>query len=167
MLNALTGTPSSGTDSHSANRGERRGDQSPHTLGNEGDADDNNDSRRQRRRVDEGEHSPFSNSIFEPQSRRSSAGYSRSLRSPVPSALVGESRRGDAGSVFRRSSSADAGQMTSDIDSEEEAEFTGAVGQLSLNEDEQVRYHGKASGLYLLGNKERIDRRNEGGIWFV
>ena len=41
-----------------------------------------------------------------------------------------------------------------------------AVGQLSLNDDEQVRYHGKASGLYLLDG-ERIDRRNEGGIWFV
>jgi hypothetical protein len=48
-----------------------------------------------------------------------------------------------------------------------EDELTGAVGQLSLNEDEQVRYHGKASGLYLLGNKERVDRRNEGGIWLV
>ena len=160
MLNALTGAPSSGA-------GSQRRDQSPHTLSNERDADDNNLSRRQRRRVDEGEHSPFSNSIYAPQSRRSSVGHPRSLRSPAPSPLVGESRRGDAGSVFRRSSSADAGQITSDIDSEEEAEFTGAVGQLSLNEDEQVRYHGKASGLYLLGNKERIDRRNEGGIWFA
>jgi hypothetical protein len=42
-----------------------------------------------------------------------------------------------------------------------------AVGQLSLNEDEEVRYHGKASGLYLLGGKERDDSRNEGGIWSV
>lgn len=40
-----------------------------------------------------------------------------------------------------------------------------AVGQLSLNEDEEVRYHGKASGLYLLDSKERRDSRNEGGIW--
>ena len=80
--------------------------------------------------------------------------------------FVSESRRGDTRSVLRRSLSADAGQTTSD-DSEEEGEFAGAVGELSLNEDEQVRYHGKASGLYLLGKKERIDRRNEGGIWFV
>jgi hypothetical protein len=36
---------------------------------------------------------------------------------------------------------------------------------LSLNEDEQVRYHGKASGLHLLGNTDRVDGRNEGGIW--
>lgn len=42
-----------------------------------------------------------------------------------------------------------------------------AVGQLSLNEDEQVRYHGKASGLHLLGGKERDDSRNEDGIWSV
>lgn len=53
--------------------------------------------------------------------------------------------------------------LTEDSDDE----LTGAVGQLSLNEDEQVRYHGKASGLYLLDSKERVDRRNEGGIWLV
>ncbi|TFK71119.1 hypothetical protein BDN72DRAFT_479127 [Pluteus cervinus] len=51
------------------------------------------------------------------------------------------------------------------VSSGSEDELTGAVGQLSLNEDEQVRYHGKASGLHLLGNKERLDARNEGGIW--
>ena len=48
-------------------------------------------------------------------------------------------------------------------DSEED--LPGAAGQLSLNEEEQVRYHGKASGLHLLGDKDRIDSRNEGGIW--
>ena len=36
-----------------------------------------------------------------------------------------------------------------------------------MNEDEQVRYHGKASGLHLLGAGEREDGRNEGGIWYV
>lgn len=173
MLNALGGDPSSGagpsgfhSESRPTNRGERRGDQSPHSHSIGGDADDNNSSRRQRRRVDEGEHSPFSNSMFVPPSRGSSVGYPRSLRSPVSLSFVNESRGGDTRSVLRRSLSADAGQTTSD-DSEEEGEFAGAVGELSLNEDEQVRYHGKASGLYLLGNKERIDRRNEGGIWFV
>jgi len=55
----------------------------------------------------------------------------------------------------------DSVSMTEDS----EDDFTGAIGQLSLNEEEQVRYHGKASGLHLLGNKERVDRRNEGGIW--
>jgi len=61
-------------------------------------------------------------------------------------------------------------RSTSPVDSlssEEEEEIAGAVGQLSLNEDEQVRYHGKASGLYLLGIKDRVDGRNEGGIWWV
>ncbi|KAF8909626.1 fungal-specific transcription factor domain-containing protein [Gymnopilus junonius] len=60
-----------------------------------------------------------------------------------------------------KSPSVDENSMTSDS----EEEVTGAIGQLSLNEDEQVRYHGKASGLQFLGNKERVDRRNEGGIW--
>ena len=55
--------------------------------------------------------------------------------------------------------------------SEDEGEIEGegdlqeAVGQLSLNEDEQVRFHGKASGLHLLTPQERIDGRSEGGIW--
>ncbi|KIY49708.1 hypothetical protein FISHEDRAFT_72344 [Fistulina hepatica ATCC 64428] len=40
-----------------------------------------------------------------------------------------------------------------------------ALGELSLNEEEQVRYHSRASGLYLLGARDRFDRRNEGGIW--
>ncbi len=45
-----------------------------------------------------------------------------------------------------------------------EDEIAIAVGQLSLNEDEQVRYHGKVSGLHLLGANERQDGR---GIWYV
>jgi hypothetical protein len=54
---------------------------------------------------------------------------------------------------------------------EDEGEIEGernlddAVGQLSLNEDEQVRFHGKASGLHLLAPQERVDGRSEGGIW--
>ena len=48
-----------------------------------------------------------------------------------------------------------------------EDEIAVAVGQLSINEDEQVRYHGKMSGLHLLGVKERRDGRGEGGLWCV
>ncbi|KAF9448449.1 hypothetical protein P691DRAFT_792603 [Macrolepiota fuliginosa MF-IS2] len=48
---------------------------------------------------------------------------------------------------------------------EEEKQLAEAVGELSLNEEEEVRYHGKASGLYLLTGQERVDKRNEGGIW--
>lgn len=50
-------------------------------------------------------------------------------------------------------------------DIEGEKDLEEAVGQLSLNEDEQVRFHGKASGLHLLAPQERIDGRSEGGIW--
>ncbi|KAG0702716.1 fungal-specific transcription factor domain-containing protein [Suillus ampliporus] len=40
-----------------------------------------------------------------------------------------------------------------------------AFGQLSLDENQEVRYHGKVSGLHLLGRSSRLDSRNEGGIW--
>ncbi|KAJ7242001.1 fungal-specific transcription factor domain-containing protein [Mycena rebaudengoi] len=70
-----------------------------------------------------------------------------------------------------------------------EGGLAGAVGQLSLNEDKQVRYHGKVSGLHLLARQagargrrgrsedagvaeedgaaeeERGEGRNVGGIW--
>jgi hypothetical protein len=48
---------------------------------------------------------------------------------------------------------------------EGEGDIEEAIGQLSLNEDEQVRFHGKASGLHLLAPQERVDGRSEGGIW--
>ena len=64
---------------------------------------------------------------------------------------------------------ADADEESVDGDNEGsgEDELAVAVGQLSINEDEQVRYHGKASGLHLLGASEREDNRAEGGIWYV
>lgn len=55
---------------------------------------------------------------------------------------------------------------TSDaLDESSDDELAGEVGQLSLNEEREVRYHGKASGLHLLHVKDRVDGRNEGGIW--
>ncbi|KAI0640400.1 fungal-specific transcription factor domain-containing protein [Trametes meyenii] len=56
-------------------------------------------------------------------------------------------------------------ESTEDTDESGEDEIAVAIGQLSMNEDEQVRFHGKASGLHMLGVKERKDGRNEGGIW--
>ncbi len=56
---------------------------------------------------------------------------------------------------------------------EAEAELADAMGQLSVNEEAQVRYHGKASGLHLLvmgdmGKKlSSRNGRNEGGLWLV
>ncbi|THV03041.1 hypothetical protein K435DRAFT_775205 [Dendrothele bispora CBS 962.96] len=57
------------------------------------------------------------------------------------------------------------GSLSDDESSLNDDEMLAALGQLSLNEEEQVRYHGKASGLYLLGSQDRLDHRNEGGIW--
>ncbi|KAH8112249.1 fungal-specific transcription factor domain-containing protein [Phellopilus nigrolimitatus] len=48
---------------------------------------------------------------------------------------------------------------------EDQEGITDGVGQLSINEEAQVRFHGKASGLHLLGQKLRLDGRNKGGIW--
>ncbi|KDR85752.1 hypothetical protein GALMADRAFT_384548 [Galerina marginata CBS 339.88] len=39
------------------------------------------------------------------------------------------------------------------------------MGQLSLDENQEVRFHGQTSGLHLLGRSERTDDRIEGGIW--
>lgn len=58
-----------------------------------------------------------------------------------------------------------SGYMGASTDSDSEDDVVDAVGQLSLNEDEQVRFHGKASGLYLLDINTKAEARNEGGIW--
>ncbi|KZV76951.1 hypothetical protein PENSPDRAFT_741072 [Peniophora sp. CONT] len=49
----------------------------------------------------------------------------------------------------------------------EEEEATNGLGQLSLDENKELRYHGFSSGLHLLtkANPQRPDRRNSGGIW--
>ncbi|KAG6336398.1 hypothetical protein ID866_2692 [Astraeus odoratus] len=57
------------------------------------------------------------------------------------------------------------GSVVDSCDTEGEEDVLDAVGQLSLNEEEQIRYHGKASGLYLLGINAKAEARNEGGIW--
>ncbi|KAL1671763.1 fungal-specific transcription factor domain-containing protein [Schizophyllum commune] len=44
---------------------------------------------------------------------------------------------------------------------------TEPTGELSLDEHQEVRLHGKASGLHLLRRIHRIDDRIEGGIWCV
>lgn len=50
-------------------------------------------------------------------------------------------------------------------DTDGEEDVIDAVGQLSLNEDQQIRFHGKASGLHLLGINARAEARYAGGIW--
>lgn len=54
---------------------------------------------------------------------------------------------------------------SSDPEDDNEEGITDAVGQLSLNEEAQVRFHGKASGLHLLAQNPRADGRNRDGIW--
>ncbi|KAL4070710.1 fungal-specific transcription factor domain-containing protein [Scleroderma citrinum] len=55
----------------------------------------------------------------------------------------------------------------SDSDDMDESRATTAFGQLSLDENQEVRYHGKASGLHLLSRSDRLDERNEGGVWLL
>lgn len=136
---------------------------SPEVLSS--DDDQSPAERRQRRRIGDHDFSP--NGLPYPSSVDTS-----SLASAFPGSI--NRRRGRAFSHTysslspvhpmnqdRKSSSSEFDSLSSDS----EDELTGAVGQLSLNEDEQVRYHGKASGLHILHDKERVDGRNEGGIW--
>ena len=58
-----------------------------------------------------------------------------------------------------------SGRETPDYTDSEDLHDT--IGQLSLDDASQLRYHGKASGLHLLGQTERVDRRAENGIWYV
>lgn len=54
------------------------------------------------------------------------------------------------------------------LEAEEEDQCKGAaeaLGELSLDEHREIRFHGKASGLHLLGRSVRTDDRHEGGIW--
>jgi hypothetical protein len=122
-------------------------------------------NRRQRRRVSNDDHNirerDFAKSASESVTslHDNNSGANTSLY-PTPSPAWGD--RGTTTEIKgeRRSLSADSKAL----DSDSEDELLSAVGQLSLNEDQQVRYHGKASGIYLLRNKRP---RNEGGIWCV
>ncbi|KAF9245870.1 fungal-specific transcription factor domain-containing protein [Melanogaster broomeanus] len=53
----------------------------------------------------------------------------------------------------------------SDSDDTDESQGATAFGQLSLDENQEVRFHGKASGLHLLIRNDRLDGRLEGGVW--
>ncbi|KAH9474654.1 Nitrogen assimilation transcription factor nit-4 [Psilocybe cubensis] len=173
MLNAVA------SSSSSENNADNRPASTPKSHSS--DEHPSPDGRRQRRRIGDDDYPYQQNpnsasgsavSLHQPQQQQQAHPLETSSRhrgpytplSPVRGRfphLNGSSRAGDAQGGDRRSSSVDENSLTEDS----EDELMGAVGQLSLNEDEQVRYHGKASGLYLLGNKERVDQRNEGGIW--
>ncbi|KAG5652448.1 hypothetical protein H0H81_004992 [Sphagnurus paluster] len=54
---------------------------------------------------------------------------------------------------------------TIEPEEEEVKDATDGIGELSLDENQEVRYHGKASGMHLLGRNVRTDDRIDGGIW--
>ncbi|KAK7062806.1 hypothetical protein VNI00_000299 [Paramarasmius palmivorus] len=155
------------------------------------DVDSTSPGRRQRRRIDDGSYDSVSEqsesqtsaapaSMISPtvppdSSRLSHSPTTRSFASPVLRSVSQQSAPAlsPLPRVVRRNTASSqtsgkeppTGASSDGYASEDEDELPGALGQLSLNEEEQVRYHGKASGLYLLGTKDRIDQRNEGGIW--
>lgn len=142
--------------------------------------------RRQRRRVDpferDSEHARRDSLTQNPKPHSpSSPSVSGRSRSPVqyahpplhPALLSSKASKSSLRGVIHGSLSPEAVDADADVESaDEDREGSGedelavAVGQLSINEDEQVRYHGKASGLHLLGASEREDNRAEGGIWY-
>ena len=112
---------------------------------------DSDSPRRLRRKVDSGSDA---RRTISPESSNSPLSP-RSLQHPHQSHNMLKSLDSPATTL----SEEDEGEIEGEGDIEE------AVGQLSLNEDEQIRFHGKASGLHLLAPRERIDGRSEGGIW--
>ncbi|KAH9941542.1 fungal-specific transcription factor domain-containing protein [Amylocystis lapponica] len=130
---------------------------------------DNASARRQRRRVEEGDSHARSPSTTSISGRSRSPGGARLAHK----ASLEAARRRSIGELIdvghgRSPEILDEESYEDGLDGEEgsgEDELAIEVGQLSLNEDEQVRFHGKVSGLHLLGVKEREDGRNEGGLW--
>ncbi|KAH8083353.1 fungal-specific transcription factor domain-containing protein [Cristinia sonorae] len=140
------------------------------------DSDQNTSTRRQRRRVEQSQREPGQDSRTQPNppSPASTTGNSRSPVQSVPLHPVLLNKKASTISfrALNNSRSPDDADEDADVESNAgdrtgsgEDELAVAVGQLSINEDEQVRYHGKASGLHLLGAGERDDDRVEGGIW--
>ena len=123
--------------------------------------------RRQRRRIDEGD---------DPSHARSPSATSVSGRSRSPALASAKSSAGLSASALLPHRERHSPEMRDDESvgddetggsepSGEDDELAIEVGQLSLNEDEVVRFHGKVSGLHLLGVTDREDGRHEGGIW--
>jgi hypothetical protein len=131
---------------------------------------ENGQPQRQKRRV-ESDHAGASAAGSPASTSRSGRSQSPMQTYPAPHpALMGKpsmhSLRGGQSPPTRREEASDEETHGDDEESGED-ELAIAVGQLSMNEDSQVRYHGKASGLHLLNVSTREDGRSEGGIWSV
>ena len=122
-------------------------------------------TRRQRRRVGTEDFTVLQDDHASPV--RGGAAHGAKLSRTSMTSLSPLSESHVAGAKDERGQRRRSSSPLDSISSDSEEEVTDAVGQLSLNEDAQVRYHGKASGLHLLGIKDRVDARNEGGIWYV
>jgi hypothetical protein len=165
MLNKLLLTQKNEISTASSRRSDIRGESytPKSTAGYSSDDNVSLHGRRQRRRVGDNDYSFQQRSPSSTSGPRSAVPHKDSTRTFTnQEAYLSLSDIAGTSSPWHSWNSSVDGMTSGSED-----ELTGAVGQLSLNEDEQVRYHGKASGLYLLGNKERVDRRNEGGIWLV
>ncbi|KII93670.1 hypothetical protein PLICRDRAFT_35889 [Plicaturopsis crispa FD-325 SS-3] len=115
--------------------------------------------------------------------RLASANYSSSSGDPTafpshnPSTYdtggtpMNQRRRLDANQATVPFAQPDWNDMYTMESNEDDSEFDAStdaadgVGQLSLDENQEVRYHGKASGLHLLSRADRSDERKDGGIW--
>ncbi|OBZ67197.1 Nitrogen assimilation transcription factor nit-4 [Grifola frondosa] len=64
-----------------------------------------------------------------------------------------------------RNAQLDELSTTTDTDPDALDDCADAFGNLSLDENREVRYHGNSSGLHLLAQTDRTDNRNVGGIW--
>ncbi|KAG7099704.1 hypothetical protein E1B28_001524 [Marasmius oreades] len=100
---------------------------------------------------------------------------SSSTSSPLYGSCSTSSQPGQPASQRRRleASPVDWNDMytldpTSDSDEHDSLKDpTEGIGELSLTENQEIRFHGKASGLHLLSKDNRTDERNEGGIWML
>ncbi|TFK49983.1 hypothetical protein OE88DRAFT_1736281 [Heliocybe sulcata] len=115
-------------------------------------------------------------SNYSPLEPRSSTSSSSQYQNPEPGASSSEPpaqkrRLDDSFSVpegrpdFSRMYTMDPAPNATEASWTSDDEGSEAFGQLSLDEKKEVRYHGKASGLHLLGRNERTDDFRAGGIW--
>jgi len=114
-------------------------------------AQDRGESPRQRRRIDSSS----------PQHPPASA-HSHLINTP---SLSPSASSPPTNHSHLRHRSSHTTSSSSDTDSSDRELLATAVGQLSLNEDSQVRYHSPLSGLHILNQNSRLDKRNEGGLW--
>ncbi|PCH43468.1 hypothetical protein WOLCODRAFT_164462 [Wolfiporia cocos MD-104 SS10] len=97
---------------------------------------------------------------------------------PVPPALQGRAATGSSSSLEparqrrrtdHRDDMADLRwddvHVMNDTDLDELDDCADAFGNLSIDENKEVRYHGNSSGLQFLARDNRWDKRNIGGIW--